>query len=272
MRKSVVNTIHTMALVAVFHVVALVAIYLYYFSWPGLLIGFTYWFVANCPGVGVCFHRLLTHQGYEVPKWLEYTLTVFGCLALQGSPIRWVVTHRIHHQYSDQKGLDPHTPRDGLAWSQWFWIMFVNPSQDKATLEKYAPKLMKDKFHLTLHYLWWLPSLMVGAALLAIAWPNPSWILLGVVAPVAIGWEITWLVNSLGHYWGSQRFKTGDDSTNNFWLALPTFGEAWHNNHHKYPWSARHGLGEGEVDINYMVIRLFEKLGLAQNIKTAELK
>lgn len=270
MVKSSLNRLHTAVFMLIFNVSAIIA--LFYFSWEGLAVGFTVWLIANWPGVGVGFHRLLTHRGFVTPKWLEYTLTTLGCLALQGSPTRWVAVHRIHHKFVEQEGKDPHTPRDGMAWSQWLWMLKPNPAIEGDINIKYAPDLAKDKYHQIIHKLWWLPSLILGSFLLYIGWPNPSLLLWGAVVPVAIGWQITWMVNSVNHKWGSKRFEINDDSTNNWIVAILTFGEGWHNNHHAYPNSARHGLAWYEVDMNYYLIRILEFFKLAKKLKLASIK
>ena len=271
MRKSVFKTIHTALFMALFHLAAVYTIF-FYWSWYGLMLSVVAWYLYNSPGVGMCFHRLLTHRSYQVPKLVEYGLTILGCLALQGSPLRWVVTHRIHHAHAEQPGKDPHTPRDGTAWSQWFWMVFPNPALqypdgERAMFEKYAPDLMEDRFYLWIHKYWWVPSLVLGAILLVVGWPSPFLLLWVVLAPVAPGWEITWLVNSATHKWGRRSFETPDDSTNSWWVALLTFGEGWHNNHHKHPTSARHGLKWYQIDFNWYGIWFLKLLGIAKRIK-----
>lgn len=262
--------LHTAIFMLLFNVGAICA--LFYFSWLGLALGFTVWFIANCPGVGVGFHRLLTHRGFETPKWVEYTLTFIGCLALQGSPTVWVAVHRIHHKYVEQEGKDPHTPREGVAWAQWLWMLLPNPPLEEEIIQRYAPDLAKDKFHQWMHKYWWLPSTLLGVILLFAGWPNPSLFLWVGVVPVAVGWQITWMVNSVTHKWGSRRFDTPDDSTNNLFVAILTFGEGWHNNHHKYPTSARHGLVWWEIDMNYYFILLLVLFERAENLKLASLE
>ncbi len=271
MTKSDRKRLHTAVFVVAYTLAALI-VAPFYFSWTGLLIGFILWFIPNHIGVGMGFHRLLTHDGYEVPKWLECTMTAIGCLSLQGSPTRWVAIHRQHHKYVEETGKDPHTPRDGKSWAQWLWMILRNPSIDEDTLiQTYAPKMAKDKFQVLAHHLWWIPSLIIGLVLLIVGWPNPSLFLWGAIVPVAVGWQITWLVNSVTHIWGSRRFDTNDDSTNSWWVAILTFGEGWHNNHHKYPRSARHGLAWYEFDLNYYSILVLSWLGLAKKLQLASL-
>jgi stearoyl-CoA desaturase (delta-9 desaturase) len=215
------------------------------------------------------FHRLLTHRGYKTPKIVEYVLTFCGTLALEGGPINWVVTHRIHHAYTDVPG-DPHTPRDGGWWAHIGWMLNGTAQQfDSSVMERYAPDLMKDKFHLWLNRFYWLPLVLLSLVLLAFGgWSYVMW---AVFFRVTFNFHATWLVNSATHMWGTRRFSTGDDSRNNWWVALLTFGEGWHNNHHAYPTAARHGLAWYEIDINWWGIRVMQFLGLARSIKLVSL-
>jgi stearoyl-CoA desaturase (delta-9 desaturase) len=185
-----------------------------------------------------------------------------------------VAVHREHHKFAEQPGLDPHTTDDGFWWAHLLWMVLPNPAMKDNILEEFAgPKLMEDRFHRIMHKVWWAPSLVVGAILLIAGWPSPSLLLWGVVVPVTLGWHITWMVNSVTHKWGSRRFNTKDNSRNNWLVAMLTFGEGWHNNHHAHPVSARHGgMAWYEFDMNYLVIRGFEKLGMIRDIKTADLK
>ena len=161
-------------------------------------------------------------------------------LALEGGPIFWVATHRIHHQHSDREG-DPHTPREGTWWAHAGWIISGEGlHHDAAVLGRYVPDLARDPVHLWLSKWHWTSNVVVGLALLAFG--GVPYVLWGIFLRVTLGLHATWLVNSATHKWGSRRFATRDDSTNNWWVALLTFGEGWHNNHHAHPTSARHGL------------------------------
>lgn len=275
MRKSTFNAVTTALFMLAFHAGAIYT--LWHFDLKYFRFAVIVWWFANCPGVGLTFHRLLTHRGFKVPRWLEIILVIISCLALQGSPTLWVATHRKHHQFVDQEK-DPHTPRSkyGLAWAQWLWMILPNPSVDNEIIQKFAKDLAKDKFHQVMHKIWWMPSIVFGAILFVIGWPNFDEIIKligwGIFVPVAVGWEITWMVNSINHKYGSRRFETEDDSTNNLIIAALTFGEGWHNNHHRYPISARHGYTWFEIifDLNYQVIYTFKLLGLAKDVKTFE--
>jgi stearoyl-CoA desaturase (delta-9 desaturase) len=252
----------------IYHVLAVVA--LFYFSWSGLISVLVLNYIAGSFGIGMGYHRLLTHRGYVTPKPVEYFLTLCGALALESGPISWVVTHRIHHAHTERAG-DPHTPRDGRWWAHMGWILTGTAQQyDEETRRRYAPDLMKDRFHVWLDRYHYLPQIVVGLLLLALGgWPLVLW---GVFLRTTLGLHITWLVNSATHLWGRQRFQTGDDSRNSLWVALLTFGEGWHNNHHAHPRSARHGLAWYEFDLNWYGIRALQLLGLAKQVKKVHLK
>ncbi len=262
--------------------------FVFFRHWQLMLVSLIVWLIANL-SVGIGNHRLLTHRGFKVPKWIEYTLTIFGCLALQGGPIYWVAVHRLHHQFTDKPG-DPHSPRDGKLWAQWLWMLMPNPNVDDIPdiKERYAPDLMKDKVHLLIHQYWWVPSLILGATFFlsgllgglfvysvtlqeSLYWAF-GMIIWGSVVHVCIGWQFTWMVNSVTHFWGYRRFETDDDSTNCWWVAVFTFGEGWHNNHHNFPRSVRHGLAWYEFDVNYYIILMLNKCDLAWDLQVATLE
>ncbi len=252
---------------AIFHLGALAA--LFCFRWSALVAFLVVWVLAENVGIAMGYHRLLTHRGYSTPKWLEYCIATCGTLALQGGPIYWIAVHRMHHRYTDKEG-DPHSPRDGKWWSHMGWILNGSLRNESKTLKQYAPDLARERYYVWLNKYHWVPLTVVGITFFAFGgW---SWLLWGAVLPATIGFHVTWMVNSVTHLWGTRRFSTSDDSRNNFWVALLTGGEGWHNNHHAYPVSVRHGLAWYEIDVNYYGILLLQKLGLASHVKTASLK
>jgi stearoyl-CoA desaturase (delta-9 desaturase) len=217
----------------------------------------------------MAYHRLLTHRGFKTYKWVEYFLTICATLALEGGPIFWVATHRIHHQYSDLDG-DPHSPVDGKWWAHMGWILMgKSMHHDTTTLARYVPDLAKDKFHVWLTKYHYVPQIVVGVILFAIG--GLPMLLWGTFFRTVFLLHCTWLVNSATHSWGTRRFATRDLSTNSWWVALLTFGEGWHNNHHAHPTSAAHGLRWYEIDANWYGIWTLEKLGLAWDIKRVRL-
>jgi fatty-acid desaturase len=258
----------TASFMMLFHVGAIAA--LFFFTWKAFLVAVVLWWMATSLGIGMCYHRLLTHRGYKIPKWLEYTLTIFATLALEGGPIFWVATHRIHHKYSDHEG-DPHSPIDGKWWAHMGWILMgKSMHHDTSTLARYVPDLAKDKFHVWITKYHYVPMIVVGVALLAIGgWKFVLW---GIFFRTVMGLHFTWLVNSATHSWGTRRFETRDLSTNSWWVAILSWGEGWHNNHHAHPVSARHGLKWYEIDANWYGILLLKKLGLAKQIHTTKLE
>jgi fatty-acid desaturase len=216
------------------------------------------------------YHRLHTQRGYKGPLWLEYFFAVCGTLSLEGGPIFWTSVHRIHHQKSDQSG-DPHSPKDGgFYWSHIGWLLVGASNHNNTTLmSKYSPDLAKHRFYVELNNWHWVPQVVLAAILFAIGGlPLMLW---GVFVRVTFGLHATWLVNSATHMWGSRRFTTRDDSRNNWWVALLTFGEGWHNNHHAHPTSIRHGLAWYEIDHSWILVNILKKLGLAHDLKVARL-
>jgi stearoyl-CoA desaturase (delta-9 desaturase) len=234
-------------------------------------------YLATGLGVTVGFHRLLTHRSFQTPPWLERTFAVLGSMAVEGSVLDWVADHRKHHAFTDVEG-DPHSPHVGHGsglrglWHAHTGWLFETHGQ--ADWKQYARDLYEDP------------------VMRKISRRFPLWVGLSVAIPTVAGWalhgftlegairglvwgglvriflvhHVTWAVNSVGHYFGRRRFDIDDKSTNVFWLAIPSLGEAWHHNHHAFPRSAAHGLKRWEVDISAMVIWLLERVGLARNV------
>jgi fatty-acid desaturase len=253
--------------IGIFHLLAIAALFV--FSWKLLAASvFLYW-VATGLGISMGYHRLHTHRSYKVPLALEYFFAVCGTLTLEGGPISWVATHRIHHQNSDQEG-DPHSPRDGGWWSHAGWILTGEANHSNTRkMSKYAPDVAKQKFYVWLNNYHWVPLTALAVLLLAIG--GYKLVLWGVFFRVVFGLHTTWLVNSATHMWGARRFATRDDSRNNWWVALLTFGEGWHNNHHAHPTSARHGLAWYEFDPSWILIKILKVFGIARSIHVAKI-
>jgi fatty-acid desaturase len=250
-----------------FHAGALAA--LFFFTWPAFFTALTLYWISLSFGIGMGYHRLLTHRSYKVPRAIEYFLSVCGTLALEGGPIAWVTTHRIHHQFSDKEG-DPHSPREGKWWSHLIWMLVGDASNaDAPECARYAPDLIKDPFHRWLSRYHYVPLAITG--ILLFAFGGLPFLLWGFFMRVTLAYHATWMVNSLTHFWGGRRFATHDDSRNNSLVALVTFGEGWHNNHHAHPTSARHGLAWYEIDITWMTIWLLRRAGIAKSVRVASL-
>lgn len=258
----------TTIVMALLHLAALAA--LFTFTWRALAVGIFFYWMATGLGISLGYHRLLTHRSYKVPLALEYFFAVCGALTLEGGPISWVATHRIHHQKSDQHG-DPHSPRDGAWWAHVGWLILGRTNHNNTrAMSKYAPDLAKHRFYIWLNNYHWVPLVLLSVFLLAFG--GVSVFMWAICVRVVIGLHATWLINSATHMWGSRRFKTRDDSRNNWWVALFTFGEGWHNNHHAHPTSARHGLTWYELDPSWILLKILRRLGIAKSVHVATIK
>ncbi len=259
------NRATTIAIVLI-HLGALAAFF--FFSWKMVAITAVLYWMCTGLGISLGYHRLHTHRSYVVPKPLEYFFALCGSLTLEGGPISWVATHRIHHANSDKPG-DPHSPRDGTFWSHIGWLIWGDTMHNNTrAMSKYAPDLARQPYYVWLNNYHWVPSIAMALICLAIGgWPLVLW---GVFVRIVFGWHATWLVNSATHLWGSRRFNTHDDSRNNWWVALITFGEGWHNNHHAHPTSARHGLTWYEFDPSWITLKTLKFFGIARNIRVAK--
>ena len=257
----------TVFVMIAFHIGAVAALFM--FSWKPFLVAILLWWLAGGFGIGMGYHRLLTHRGYKTFKWMEYLLTICATLTLEGGPIFWVAIHRMHHQNTDKEG-DPHSPNDGGFWAHVGWLLTGQTiHNDTAALLPYVPDLRKDKFHVWISRWHWIPITTLGLLLLVLGgWPYLFW---GIFFRTVLGLHSTWLVNSATHMWGSRRFATTDTSRNSLWVALLTFGEGWHNNHHAHPQSSRHGLAWYEVDPNWYGISVLQFFGLAWEVKAFSL-
>jgi fatty-acid desaturase len=255
----------TCIVLIVFHIGAVAAFWT--FSWTNFFAALALYCIAGGFGISMGYHRLHTHRGFKTYKWFEYFLAICGTLTLEGGPIFWVATHRLHHQHSD-KPEDPHSPRVSGFWAHLGWMIFGEAHHsDTARMARYAPDLAKDPFYRWLTSYSWVPLTVLGFSLLAIGgWGLVNW---AIFLRVVLGLHSTWLVNSATHMWGRRRFATTDDSRNLWWVALITFGEGWHNNHHAHPTSSRHGLAWYEFDPTYLLLKLFRAVGLVWDVRVA---
>ena len=245
--------------------------------WHGVMLFVGY--VLTGFGVTMGYHRLFTHRSFSAPKPVAFTLGVLGSMALEGPLTKWVATHRCHHQHSDDEG-DPHSPHAfgaglknlarGLVHAHTGWIF----QPDRNHAPKYAPDLLADPVARTVTRLWWLwvalglviPALIglaitgtLSGALLGLLW--------GGLARIFVVHHITWSVNSICHVMGSRPFRSHDESRNNAIMGVLALGEGWHNNHHAFPASARHGLKWWQFDATYCAIKAMSWVGLASNIR-----
>jgi stearoyl-CoA desaturase (Delta-9 desaturase) len=234
-------------------------------------------------GVTIGFHRMLTHRSFRTSKPVEYVFAVLGSMSVQGPVINWVADHRKHHAHTDEEG-DPHSPHvtaghgsgvrgmlHGLFHAHIGWLM-VEHGQARRT--KYARDLMEDPGMRSIHRAF-VPIVVAGFALpallgFALTGGEVAGALTGLLwggfVRVFLLHHVTWSINSICHVFGRRRFATDDHSTNVFWLALPSLGEAWHHNHHAFPRAAVHGLRRTELDPSGWVIGVMERLGLAWDV------
>jgi fatty-acid desaturase len=248
---------------AFIHLLAVCA--LWNFSWRGLILALVLNWVGASLGIGVTFHRLLTHRGYRVPKALEYLGTLCGMLASEGGAITWVAMHRYHHIQSDRPGKDLHTPKDGFWWSHLGWIVCELETDRRGLEARYAPELVADPVHRVLNRLHVFPNILLGLGLYN--WGGWALVYWGIGLRLFITLHATWFVNSAAHTWGYRTYDTPEGSTNCWWVGLIAWGEGWHNNHHAFQRSARHGVEWWEFDANWLVIRSLVFLGLAKDLQ-----
>jgi len=254
-------------------------------SWAGLLnwsdVGvFAIMYVLTGLGVTVGFHRLLTHRSFKTGSVVRGGLAILGSAAIEGPVISWVADHRKHHAFSDRPG-DPHSPHvdhgigvrgvlHGLLHAHVGWLF---RHDQRGARDRYAPDLVRDPVIAFVHrwfFVWALGGLALAFGL--------GWLIGGSLysALTALLWgggvrlfvlhHVTYSINSICHVFGRRRFDTADESRNVRWLSLLSFGESWHNNHHAFPTSARHGLGRWELDPAALVIRALAACGLAWDV------
>jgi sn-1 stearoyl-lipid 9-desaturase len=244
------------------HLAALLAFYPGFFSWNAVLVALLLHWITGGLGITLGFHRLVSHRSFQAPKWLEYFLVFCGTLACEGSAIDWVGLHRLHHLNSDHEG-DPHDSNNGFWWSHIGWMLYDIPA--RAQIERFTKDIHDDKVYRFLETFMIPIQILLGAILYFLGgWPFVIW---GIFVRLVVVFHCTWFVNSATHKFGYQTYESNDYSKNCWWVALVTYGEGWHNNHHAFQYSARHGLQWWELDITWMTIRLLEFLGLAKNIK-----
>lgn len=249
------------------------------FTWVdcGLLVGM---YALTAVGITVGYHRLFTHRAFETNGVVKFVLAILGSMAVEGPLLKWVAIHRRHHQHSDTQE-DPHTPHEqgdgllGVLHGLWYahvgW--FFQP--DPPNLPHYVKDLHQSgllRIASALFPLWVTLGLLIPAALGGLL--TGTWIgvltglLWGGLARIFLVHHVTWSINSICHLWGSQPFRTGDQSRNNFLFGALGFGEGWHNNHHAFPTSARFGLRWWQIDLGYWFIYVLALLGLASGVRT----
>ncbi len=268
--------------IGLFHLLALLAFVPWTFTWAGL-IALALGVLIFGQGIILCYHRLLTHRSFAVPAWLERVLVIIALCCMQDTPAKWVAIHRYHHNHSDEQP-DPHSPRVSFFWSHIGWLITRNPGAHNVNVYgKYAPDLLAKPFYMRLEktLLWiWIYLLhavayvilgavlgaLIGGDLASALRYGISMLVWGVFVRTVIVWHITWSVNSLTHLFGYQAHHTGENSRNNWLVAILASGEGWHNNHHHDPASATTRNKWWEFDATYAVIRILEHMGLATKV------
>ncbi len=251
-RLGIFATVHIVGLLAPFR----------YFSYPRLAAAFLL-YVATGMGITFSYHRQLAHRSFASPKWLEYTAAYCGMMAFQGAPLEWVSDHRYHHLHTETP-LDPHSSYEGFWWSHLGWMLDSEAYLRRCDDRRNVADLAKQPFyaHMQCHYLAHTAA-HFGLCLAVGGLPFFCW----RMAAVALLYHVTWFVNSAAHLWGAREYETGDQSRNSWWVGFLAFGEGWHNNHHAFEYSARHGLRPRQFDITWMLIRALERLGLVWSVK-----
>jgi sn-1 stearoyl-lipid 9-desaturase len=264
-----------------YHLIALLALFPWFFSWTGvvLLVGGIY--VFGGLGINVCYHRLLAHRGFVCSKPFEHTLAIIGVCCLQDTPARWVAVHRRHHQHADEPQ-DPHSPLVNFIWGHMGWMLVHNTDLVRLGIyDHYARDILRDPFYkwIERNYAWillgsWivffaaglLVGLLIGSTVSEAAQFGASLLIWGVFLRTVAVWHITWSVNSLAHLSGYRNYATDEDSRNNMFVSIITSGEGWHNNHHADPGSANYSCRWWEVDGIYWIIRSLALVGLVSDI------
>ena len=248
------------------------------FHWTdlGLLLGM---YILTALGITVGFHRLFVHHSFETYTWVKFVLTILGSMAVEEPMLKWVAIHRRHHQYSDTLG-DPHSPQHeghglfGLLRGFWHahigWFFMPDPPD----LDHYVKDLRASRTLRVASYLfplWVALGLVIPAVLggvITLSWMGVwTGLIWGGLVRVFLVHHVTWSVNSACHLWGFRTYRSHDQSRNNVLFGILALGEGWHNTHHAFPTSARHGLRWWQIDVSYWVIRTLALLGLAWNLK-----
>ncbi|KAL4035506.1 hypothetical protein IC575_004201 [Cucumis melo] len=268
-------TMHSICITAPFH-----------FNWNAFWVAVVLYIITGCFGITISYHRNLSHRSFKLPKWLEYFFAYCGSLAFQGDPIDWVSTHRYHHQFADTEN-DPHSPIQGFWFSYLTWLLdsnaltrrvcpqyFIDHKDTEKTIFTLVLKygrpnnvgdLEKQSFYRFLRRTYFLHQLHLAILLYAVG--GTPFLIWGMFVRTIVSLHVTFTVNSVCHTFGNQPWNTGDLSRNTWWMCLFSFGEGWHNNHHAFEYSAKHGLEWWQIDISWYIIQFLQVIGLATEVK-----
>ena len=263
-----------------YHLLALLALFPYFFSWTGVVLAALGYLLA-LPGINLCYHRLLAHRGLSCSKRVEHALALLGVMTSQFGPAYWVAVHRRHHHRVDDRG-DPHSPRAGFFWAHMGWLFVASDNSDpRLVMEQYAKDLLNDPFYaklerggawsrlalysLVLYFsVGAVTAVLTGGTAAEAVQFGSSLVVWGVAVRIVWVWHVTMSVNSVTHTWGYRTHATPDDSRNNPIIGILAFGEGWHNNHHAFPRSARHGHRWWELDLTWVIIKGLSWIGMVK--------
>jgi stearoyl-CoA desaturase (delta-9 desaturase) len=221
------------------------------------------------------YHRYFSHRTFETSRPWQFVFAVLGSSAVQRGPLWWAAHHRKHHRYTDGER-DVHSPRQhGLLWSHTLWFLtrtnFRTDMKAVPDLARYPELRWLDRFDVLVPFALAVSLYVLGAALEAwapgLGTTGPQLLVWGFCISTVVLYHATYTINSLAHRFGRRRYETRDDSRNNFLLALITFGEGWHNNHHYYPASTRQGFYWWEIDLTYYILRVLSWLGIVRRLR-----
>ena len=246
----------------------------FFFSWTALGVCiFLHWLTCS---IGIClgYHRYLSHKSFKLKPPAEFAVMFAGAISGEGAPLRWAATHRLHHQKSDQEG-DPHSPvKVGPWWSHILWLFpFRSPEDSQLLYDRYVPELsrrpMLQMFEKTYAlWLWGSGLALMGAGYLIGGWTGAiSMLTWGMCVRMTVAYHSTWFVNSATHLWGYRNYETSDHSRNLWWVAVASYGEGWHNNHHAHPSIAPAGHRWWEFDMTWWAIKALKFVGQAYDVR-----
>ena len=245
----------------------------FFFSWAALVTCLAFhWFTCS---IGIClgYHRYLAHKSFKLRAPAKFMVLLAGSLSAEGSPLTWAATHRLHHHKSACAG-DPHSPLEGPWWSHLLWLFLRRKDHEQMALHRrYAPELVNDRmlvfFERSFAFLLWGQGfVLLGIGALMGGWPMAlSMLLWGMCVRMVVAYHSTWFVNSATHLWGYRNYDTRDESRNLWWVAVLSYGEGWHNNHHAYPAMAPAGHRWWEIDMTWWAIRALRALDLAYDVR-----
>jgi len=236
----------------------------FHFTWQAFACFWVGYLVTGMLGITLSYHRQLAHRSFKTPKVLEYLFAYCGVLALQSHPINWVSSHRHHHGGTESER-DVHSPLDGFWWSHMGWLLDGTGTWMRGDKSN-ANDLSSQWYYRFLQKTYPLHAIFLPLVGLY-AFGGLPCVLWGFFFRVVWVWHITWAVNSVSHVWGFKDWNTPDNSMNNWFVGLLAFGEGWHNNHHAFETSCRHGLKWWQVDFTWYTVRLLSVLGLASELK-----